>query len=402
MLSRLLFNRVLLSPLVRHNWVHPTSYQSIHSFQTTRSRKNSKAQTEIKPIIHDYSPLLKTKTSMQKFKYWGTYGAITLAASAGAEAVLQYFGQVQGLGLSVLVATAGTALFQFMILRFMGGGTRIAKSMKGVLVKPNESREGDTLLQIVRELSATAGLKQVPAAYIIPTQELNAFAAGFNPKDSVVAVTKELVSVLSPNELKAVLAHEIGHLFNGDSRTSLHLVAMNAGFYGLVRVGLSMLRNLALSQSSGSGSSPNSNSSAKEISIPILAITFISAGSLTYLLGVLFRFYVSREREYSADACSVAFTGDHQDLAKALEKITRFDKFADVNTHKVLNAPENRMMFSHMYIYDPSLNRLSGRSSRSLHWIYGLFSTHPPTQERIRRMSQYQREFSKKNDSDNN
>merc|ERR1712066_1003022 len=91
----------------------------------------------------------------------------------------------------------------------------------------------------VAALSARAGLPAgCPRVFVVPTEEPNAFAAGLTPVDSVVAVTEGLLNAnLSSDELDAVLAHEIGHIFNGDSASAMHIAVMVAGFSGLLEMG---------------------------------------------------------------------------------------------------------------------------------------------------------------------
>src|SRR5690349_20484629 len=104
------------------------------------------------------------------------------------------------------------------MLRFFGGGHRVASSLGGLPVDPEKSiSQHVEVHRMVTELSEIAKLTQTPKVYVIPTQEKNAFAAGFTPDTNVVAVTDGLLKILTKEELRAVLAHEVGHLANGDT-----------------------------------------------------------------------------------------------------------------------------------------------------------------------------------------
>jgi len=244
----------------------------------------------------------------------------------------------------------------------------VAESMGGQLIIPGQSAQGDLILYTVQELSEKANLKAVPTCYWIPTQEMNAFAAGLTHRDSIVAVTQGISNTLSKEELHAVIAHEIGHLVNQDSRTATHLIAINSGFFALFRLGLNML---------GRGQN-NSNSKNNPNAV---AFVLMLAGGASSLLGLLFRQAVTRSREYSADACSLAFTGEHKHLASALRKISRQ---STSQQQGVLQLPGNKLMFSHMYLNNPRANSFI----KMPNFIMKAISTHPPIEDRIARLEQ--------------
>jgi len=336
---------------------------------------NRNARTNL-DIYQNFAEQYINKTgAWDRAKYWTMFFGLTFAGSAASEFIFQNMMNAQGFGLTFLGVTLGTAMFQYVLLRL--SSSRIAESMGGQRVSGQESKHAAWLVKTVAELSKSAGLSAVPRCYIVPTGEKNAFAAGFRAEDSIVAVTTGILETLDPEELRAVLAHEIGHVRNGDSRTALHLIAMNAGFFAVLRLAL----NLVQSRRRGDEKNDKNTLAPKVI---LLAI-----GAALSLLGVLFRAMISRRREYEADACSIAFTHNHKPLQSALRKISVNTKqpMARVlergrDRESVLSNPSNSLMYSHMYINMPDMSPL-----------LSLFSSHPPIEKRIARLEELNRKL---------
>merc|ERR1712187_7943 len=134
-----------------------------------------------------------------------------------------------------------------------------------------------------------------PRVFVVPTQEPNAFSAGLTPDDSAVAVTEGLLNAnLSSDELDAVLAHEIGHIYNGDCASGMQIAIMVAGFSTLLSFGRSLLD----SRDSSTSSSSKNNSDDDEDNSKALAVAMICAGTLLSSLGCLLRLWHSRRREF--------------------------------------------------------------------------------------------------------
>jgi heat shock protein HtpX len=202
------------------------------------------------------------------------------------------------------------------------------------------------LYAVVERLTGRAGLP-MPKIYIIPTESPNAFATGRNPKHASVAVTHGILALLNDEELEGVLAHELGHVRNRDILTSsiaatlagaITILARFAFFFGgggdRRRGGLGALFMLILA--------------------PVAAM--------------LIQLWVSRTREYEADATGAHLTGNPYALASALEKISASSKQIPL-----VASPNN----AHLFIVAPLL---SGQTWASL------FSTHPPIKDRIQRL----------------
>ncbi|ADB35633.1 peptidase M48 Ste24p [Kribbella flavida DSM 17836] len=224
------------------------------------------------------------------------------------------------------------------------------RSMAARQVSPQEAPE---LYAVVAELSQRAG-QPMPRIYVSPIAQPNAFATGRNPEHAAVAVTAGILQLLSPRELRAVLGHELAHVYNRDILTS----SVAAGLAGIV----TMLANLAIFLPFGS----SDDDDAPNPLVTLLTVLFAPiAASLIQLA-------ISRNREYEADHDGAELSGDPLALASALAKISRG------TTALPLPAESGVATQSHLMIANP----LSG------HGIGALFSTHPPMDERIRRLHQ--------------
>ena len=223
---------------------------------------------------------------------------------------------------------------------------RIALKMSGA--QPMEESQAPQIYAMTRELCETAELP-MPALYVIPQNQPNAFATGRNPDNAAVAITVGITKLLSPDELKGVIAHELAHIRNRD--TLIQSVAATIG--GAITYLAYMLMWF--------GGGDNNN--------PLGIIGSLAMVLLAPLAAGLIQMSISRQREYSADATGAQFSGNPESLASAL---LRLEQGADQIPMDVNKATEC------LYIVKP----LSGGG------ISGLFSTHPPIEERVRRLRQ--------------
>ena len=222
--------------------------------------------------------------------------------------------------------------------------------------RPVSREQVPRVYQIVERLCAKSGLP-MPKIYVIPTASPNAFATGRNPSHASVAVTAGILDLLSDDELEGVLAHELGHVRNRDILIS----SIAATFAGAVTILARMAGWAAMFGGMGGRDRDRDGGGG-----PLAAIAMMI---LAPLAALLIQMAVSRSREYQADATAAHFTGNPGALANALRKIESY-------SHRVplVASPAT----AHMYIIQPLLG--GGMS------FGNLFSTHPPTAERIARL----------------
>ncbi len=229
-------------------------------------------------------------------------------------------------------------------------GDRIMLGIAGA--RRIEKHDAPQLFNIVEEMTIASGLGRMPEVWIIPDDSPNAFAAGRTPETRVVAVTSGLLRILDRDELQGVIAHELGHHKNRD--TSLMILM------GVMMGAIVLLADLFLRSTTGRRRSSRSRDSGGA-----MVILALLAAILAPLLAQLMYFACSRRREYLADASAARFTRYPAGLARAL---------ASISGHYSVRREANRVL-APMYIINPM---------QSLVAAMGLFSTHPPTGERIR------------------
>ncbi len=215
------------------------------------------------------------------------------------------------------------------------------------------------LYQVVENLSITAGLP-LPRIYIIQDTAMNAFATGRNPQHAVVCVTTGLLSRLNRTELEGVLAHELSHIGNYDIRF-MTLVVVMVGIITLLADWM-----LRFSMFGGRRRSDDNNGNA------IFLLIGLVLAIITPLIATLIKLAVSRKREFLADSSGALLTRYPEGLASALEKISQ--------DHEPLEAANKAT--AHLYIANP----LKNQEGRTTSWFANLFNTHPPIEERIKRL----------------
>jgi heat shock protein HtpX len=216
-----------------------------------------------------------------------------------------------------------------------------------------DARTAPEFVGIVADLARRAGLP-MPRVYVMDNPQPNAFATGRNPSHAAVAATTGLLSMLSRDEVAAVISHELGHVRNHDTL----LMTVTATLAGAI----SMLAQFGMFFGGGQR---NSNSGAGVIGMLVMII-------LAPLAAMLVQMAISRTREYAADAAGADISGNPAALASALAKI-------DAAAHQIENVPaEENPAMAHLFIINP----LSGAR------MDNLFSTHPATDNRIAALQQ--------------
>jgi heat shock protein HtpX len=227
------------------------------------------------------------------------------------------------------------------------------------------------LYRIVENLSIAGGLP-MPKVYTIDDSAINAFATGRNPQHAVVCVTTGALSRLDKTELEGVLAHELSHVGNYDIRF-MTLVVVLVGIITLLADWM-----LRISFFGGGRRSRDNNDGGQ-----ILMIVGIVLVILSPIVAMLIQLAVSRKREYLADASGALLTRYPEGLASALEKIA-----ADKEPLEAANKAT-----AHLYIANPfkddeadSSDNPDGAKKSNAGWFSSLFNTHPPIEERIKRL----------------
>ena len=215
--------------------------------------------------------------------------------------------------IAVLAAVTIAVLFKWQQLR--AGGKVVAESLGGIRLLPDSQDPLQRrLLNVVEEMALAANLP-VPPVYLLPERGINAFAAGYSPADAVIGVTQGCLEQLSRDELQGVIAHEFSHIFHGDMRLNMRLVAL---LYGILVIGLI---GEFLLRSSRASSMVRSSRDKSPGGIMLVGLGLLIIGYTGTFFGNLIKAAVSRQREFLADASAVQFTRNPDGIAGALKKI---------------------------------------------------------------------------------
>jgi heat shock protein HtpX len=258
------------------------------------------------------------------------------------------------LGIGSFFGQGGLIIALVIALLLVGGSYWFSDKMAVAAAgaKPVTEQEAPRLYAIVRELSSRDNVP-MPRIYISPAAQPNAFATGRNPEHAVVAVTQGLMQALDDDEIRGVLAHEMSHVKNRDI------------LIGSVAAGLAMIITFAARMAMWGaiftgGSRDNEGSNI----FGILAMAILAP-----IAAALLQMALSRSREYQADASGAHLIGTGEPLARALEKIEAYAKQIPMDVNPAAATA---------YIINP----LTGRKVS----FANLFSTHPPTAERVARL----------------
>lgn len=268
----------------------------------------------------------------------------------------------------LLVAMTGLFLFLGFLLGGQGG-MFIALIFAGVMnlgsywyshkivlkmykAQPLERSQAPGLFDTVAQLARQAGLP-MPRVYLIPDDAPNAFATGRNPEHAVVAVTRGLMNLMNQEELEGVIAHELGHIKNRDILIS----TIAATLAGAVMWVASMARFSAFF-----GGNDDEEGGLGFVGVLVISI-------IAPVAAMIVQMAVSRSREYLADATAAQITGNPKGLAGALSKLGAYSR----GQQQVDANPST----AHMFIVNP----LSGKQ------MMNLFSTHPPIEDRVARLT---------------
>ena len=230
-------------------------------------------------------------------------------------------------------------------------GDKMMLGFSGAKICPDD-KEHLPVYRIVENLALKAGIP-TPKVYLIPDDSLNAFATGYSPKSASIALTTGIVKKLEPIELEAVVSHEMGHIMNRDIRLNMFIIT-GIGVIGML--GEVLVRSSGRSRSS----SKKGGGAALFIMVGLALLLF------RYLVAPFIHMALSRSQEYQADATGAYLTRHPRALASALQKIS---------------------VDSRVEALDSSSQMACACICNPLKKIGGLLDTHPPIQERIKRLN---------------
>ncbi|MEP4147195.1 MAG: M48 family metallopeptidase [Halioglobus sp.] len=304
--------------------------------------------------------IVLTNAAVAAFLYFGDDYNIYSGSRGGLPGFISYFNweRFGGIGLAVTATVALVVLVKW--IQLSTGGKVVAESMGGIRILPQTRDQAERrCLNVVEEMALAANMP-VPPVYVMNHERgINAFAAGIVPADAVVAVTRGTIDHLKRHELQGVIAHEFSHILNGDMRLNIRLAAMLKGITFIGDVGHILLR---------SNNRVRTGRNSKEgAALPILGLALWILGWLGGLAAGFIKAAISRQKEYLADASAVQFTRDSGGIADALKVIGGYVPGSLV--HAARAAEMSHIFFGQVE-----------------HHLWQVFGTHPPLQERIRRL----------------
>jgi heat shock protein HtpX len=271
--------------------------------------------------------------------------ALKTAALLGLlSAVFLYLGQALGGEQGLILAFLFAALMNF-------GSYWFSDKIVLAMYRAKEVGPGHPLHQLTAELVQRAQLP-MPKVYVIPDQSPNAFATGRNPSHAAVAATEGIIRLLTREELAGVMAHELAHVKHRDILISSVAATLAAAIMMVARLA-------QFAAMFGGGHSRSDDNEGGGNPLALLVGIFVAP-----LAAMLIQAAISRSREFAADAGGASITGNPHGLASALRKIEGYSKQVPMDANPAT---------AHMFIIKPF----------SVRGLFGLFSTHPPTEQRI-------------------
>jgi heat shock protein HtpX len=266
--------------------------------------------------------------------------------------LLATLGGLLVVGGGLIYRGTGAVIGLIIGLLFVGGSYWYSDkiAIKAARAQPVSEREAPQLYRMVRDLTQMSNMP-MPRLYMTPDAQPNAFATGRNERHAAVAVTQGITQILSEDELRGVLAHELAHIKNRD--------ILIGSVAAAVAMGITFMARMAMFGAMFGGSDDEDGGGLGALLLIILAP----------IAAMLIQFAISRSREFEADRVGARLTGTGEPLARALEKLQATAKKVPMNVHPAQ---------AQAYIVNP----LSGRTRQ----FANLFTTHPPVEERIARL----------------
>ncbi|MET0536020.1 MAG: M48 family metallopeptidase [Steroidobacter sp.] len=240
----------------------------------------------------------------------------------------------------------------YKTVKLCGGGGVVARSLGGVRISPDTTDpQQRRLLNVVEEMAIASGVP-MPEVYLLEHENgINAFAAGHNPANAAIGVTRGTLITLNRAELQGVIAHEFSHILNGDMRLNVRLMGLLFGLLVIALIGRTVLRLTS-----------GGRDSKKAMPIVVIALAVLVIGYVGLFFGRLIQAAISRNREALADASAVQFTRDPTGLRGALVKIGALSYGSKIGNPEVEEV-------AHM-LFAPGMSRM--------------FATHPALEDRLK------------------
>ncbi|MCF0243256.1 MAG: M48 family metallopeptidase [Bacteroidaceae bacterium] len=257
----------------------------------------------------------------------------------------------------------GVAIWFFIAYFFNAEMVRNATGARSL-----ERRENKRIYNMVENLCMTCGM-ETPKIFVVDDPQLNAYASGIDQKSYAVTLTTGIIDCLNDEELEGVIAHELTHIRNRDTR----LLITSIVFVGIVSTLLSLLVRILFNTFVYGGNSRSSNNSKdNKLGVIVVLLVAVVCMAIAYVFILLTRFAISRKREYMADAGGAELCGNPLALASALRKISGNPGLGDCKRDDI----------AQLFIAHPQGLTGSG-------FLSNLFSTHPDINDRIRILEQF-------------
>ena len=260
---------------------------------------------------------------------------------------------IAGISLAVLAVIVIGSIYKVSSLS--SGGTAVAEMLGGKLISHGgQDPDKQKVLNVVEEMAIASGTP-VPPVYLLDEVGINAFAAGFTPSDAVIGITQGAIETLDREQLQGVIAHEFSHILNGDMRLNIRLIGVLHGILVIGIIGYHMMRSGARSRKNGAAFAG-------------LGLGLMVIGYAGTFFGNLIKAAVSRQREFLADASAVQFTRNPDGISGALINIGASQAGSNIDNPECSEI--SHCLFG------------AGMSN----FYSGLFATHPPLDQRIKRV----------------
>jgi Zn-dependent protease with chaperone function len=277
-----------------------------------------------------------------------------------------YLDRLRDAAILITLLVVGTAIFKSFMLA-EGGGKSVARSMGGTRVgELDADPDRRRLRNIAEELAIATGLRTPPVYVLEEEPAINAFAAGFGGEDAVVGVTRGAVDRLKRNQLQGVVAHEFSHIINGDMRLNIRLLGFLTGIQAITFIAQYLLRLGMPVLTASNGKSSSRRHPLGMILALVFGVVLWPIGQIGALFALLITSAVNRQREFLADASAVQYTRDPEGLREALIVLLQDECGGSLHGAAAQVA-------SHMFFVG------------GMGW-HQLIATHPPLEERIRRL----------------